>query len=180
MTRRKNVIEGRVWIRTRDPNGQAVVLRRATNTVMLSGAELIASLITGSSTQPINGMAVGLDTTPSSPPYDSTGLTTTDHEGAVAVLRAAVAISPDAMNVELVPDLQKVRVSVQGVLPPDHAVSPDPEVTRIMVGEAALGVLAGDGESLEIMYNRVVFEPIPKRPDHELALYWEIDFPYGM
>ena len=48
-----------------------------------------------------------------------------------------------------------------------------------MLGEAALGVLAEGGESLERIYNRVVFEPIPKRSDHEVALYWEVDFPYG-
>jgi hypothetical protein len=50
----------------------------------------------------------------------------------------------------------------------------------VHIGEAALGVLAADGNSLATIYNRVVFEPVPKTRDQEMAFYWEIDFPYGV
>jgi hypothetical protein len=42
-----------------------------------------------------------------------------------------------------------------------------------------LGVLTADGTGLARIYNRVVFEPVPKTEAHELALYFEVDFPYG-
>ena len=44
---------------------------------------------------------------------------------------------------------------------------------------ACLGVLAPDGQSLSRLYNRVVFDAVPKTALHELALFWEVDFPYG-
>jgi hypothetical protein len=40
-------------------------------------------------------------------------------------------------------------------------------------------VLAADGASLARLYNRVAFEPIQKEQDQEIALYWDIDFPFG-
>ena len=46
-----------------------------------------------------------------------------------------------------------VRVTLRAVLSPEHAANPDPEQPRVMVGEAALGVLAADGEGLETLYN---------------------------
>ena len=46
-------------------------------------------------------------------------------------------------------------------------------------GMKGLQALPYIGESLARIYNRVVFEPIPKRRDQELAFYWEVDFPYG-
>jgi hypothetical protein len=30
-----------------------------------------------------------------------------------------------------------------------------------------------------VLYNRVVFPPLDKRDDHELTLFWEVEFPFG-
>ena len=35
----------------------------------------------------------------------------------------------------------------------------------------------GDGDA--VLYNRVVFAPVDKGDDHELTLFWEVEFPYG-
>ena len=172
-------IEGRLRLVLRRPGGPILMQRRARNTVMRSGAELIAALFRGEASTPINGVAVGIDNTPASPPYETAGLTTTHPDGSPAVQQAAVSLAPDVMRVEVLPEEFKVRVTVRSVIPESAAVSPDPDDPRVMIGEAALGVLAADGQSLERIYNRVVFEPVPKTSEHEMALYWEIDFPYG-
>lgn len=176
---RSNFIAGRLRVVLRRPGGPPLMQRRAHNTVMRSGAELIAALFRGDANTPINGMAVGIDNTPASPPYEMIGLTTTHPDGSPAVQQAAVILPPDVMRVEVLPEEFKVRVSIRSIIPESAAVSPDPDDPRVMIGEAALGVLAADGQRLERIYNRVVFEPVPKTSEHEMALYWEIDFPYG-
>lgn len=176
---RQHSIDGRLHIVLRRPGGSFLVQRHARNTVMRSGAELIAALFRGEVNTPINGVAVGIDNTPASPPYEMVGLTTTHPDGSPAVQQAAVPIPPDVMRVEVLPEEFKIRVSVRSIIPESAAVSPDPEDPRVMIGEAALGVLSADGQRLERIYNRVVFEPVPKTSEHEMALYWEIDFPYG-
>lgn len=178
-TNKRNMIEGRLHLVLREPGGAPIQERRVSNTVMRSGAELVAALFRGELATPINGMAVGIDNTPATPPYEITGLTTTHPDGSLAVQQAAVTIQPEVMRTDVLPDELKVRVSVRAVIPETHATSPDADDSRVMLGEAALGVLAEGGESLAHIYNRVVFEPIPKTSDHEVALYWEVDFPYG-
>ena len=173
-------IEGRLRLQLRDGRSRRIVAeRRARNTVLRSGAELIAALFQGSASSAINGMAVGLDPTPSEPPYEKTGLTLEAPDGTVLLQSAAVALAADAVTTSIDDQTFKVRLTVHGVMPADRAVSPDAGVDSVDVGEAALGVLASDGETLTQIYNRVVFEPIPKRRSQELALYWEVDFPYG-
>lgn len=172
-------IHGRLLLEVRAPGGAVVATRRATNTVTRSGARFLASLFTGQATTGINGLAVGTANTPLAPPYDVTALTTEDADGRPTVLRAAAALPADAFGVEVLPDDLRVRVHVRGVLPAHHGAPPDESAATVALGEAALGVLAADGGSLVTIYNRVVFEPIPKGRDHELALYWEISFPFG-
>ncbi len=178
-TDRPAKIEGRLRLLLRQPGGPVMEERRGHNAVLRSGAELVAALFQGSLTTPVNGMAVGIDPTPPSPPYERTALTTTTSTGEPALLRAGVGVAPEDMTVEVLPEEFKVRVFVRGVIPPDRAVSPDDTVERVDIGEAALGVLAPAGDGLSQLYNRVVFEPLPKTRDQELVLYWEIDFPYG-
>ncbi len=180
MTKHNHRIEGRLHLVVRRSDGAVVGERRASNTVLRSGAELVADLFGGQALTPINGIAVGLDSTPSSPPYEAAALTTTTPEGEPALLRTAAALPAEAIETEILADELKVRVRVRGVIPEDHAAGAEEGVERVLLGEAALGVLAADGESLERIYNRVVFEPVPKTQDHELALYWEVDFPYGV
>lgn len=174
------MIQGRLRLQLRDAaSGRVVAERRACNTVLRSGAELVAALFQGSIATPVNGMAVGLDPTPAEPPYDSTGLRTEAPDGTVLLQRAASALAADAIASSIDTVEFKVRLTVHGVIPADRAISPDATVRSVDIGEAALGVLAENGESLARIYNRVVFEPIPKRRDQELAFYWEVDFPYG-
>jgi hypothetical protein len=96
------------------------------------------------------------------------------------VQAAAGPIDSTAIVTEVLADELKVRVSLRSVLGPNRAVSPNPEVRTVEIAEAALGILAPDGNTLSQIYNRVVFEPVLKARDQELALYWEVDFPYGV
>ena len=179
--KRKGLIEGRMILRALDvASGCVVAERRARNTVLRSGVELIAGLFDGTVTTPVNAMAVGLDPTPSEPPYEMTGLTTTAGDGTTLLQRPAAAIAAGAITTAVDTDTFRIIITIHGVIPADRAVSPDATVDSVEVGEAALGVLASDGESLVQIYNRVVFEPLPKRRDQELAFYWEVDFPYGI
>ncbi len=181
--RDRNSIQGALRIELRGPGNRVLLVRRAHNTVVRSGAELVGQLFSGVTLTPINGMAVGTNAQPLAPPYELATLTTTDDTGA-PLAGTAVAIPPADIQVEPLPSEQRVRVSVRGVLPKEGALpgpSADPAAPRVaFLGEAALGVLAPDGNSLARIYNRVVFEPIPKGAEHELALYWEISFPYGV
>ena len=176
---KRSLIEGRVLVERLTARGRVVETRHVVNTVMRSGAELVAALFRGESTTPVDGMAVGVDASPATAPYEISRLRTTAPDGTTLLDRPAVALAADALRTEVLTGEMKVRVSVRGVLPPDRAVSPDDGVDRVEVAEAALGVLASDGTSLERIYNRVTFEPLPKRRDEELAFYWEVDFPYG-
>ena len=178
-TQTRRIFEGRLEIVLRRPGCAPCQVRKARNTVMRTGAELVAGLFRGEVTTPISGVAVGLDPTPASPPYAVASLTTTAPDGTPLLQNPAVALQADATRVEVLTDEFKIRVVVRSVIPDTHANSTNPDDAQILIGEAALGVLAETGDSLTQIYNRVVFEPIPKTPDHELALYWEVDFPYG-
>jgi hypothetical protein len=177
---RSRRIEGRVHVIVRDEAGAIVAERRVSNVVVRTGAELVAALFRGAAVTPINGVAVGLNATPSAPPYETTSLTTAALDGTPMLQQAASALVPADMLTEVLADQLKVRVTLRSVIGPNRAVSPDPAVASVAIGEAALGVLAADGNSLATVYNRIVFEPVPKTRTHEMALYWEIDFPYGV
>ena len=45
------------------------------------------------------------------------------------------------------------------------------------MAEAALLHQAGDGTRQ--LYNRVTLEPVNKRAEQELSLFWEVSFPFG-
>lgn len=171
-------IRGFVRIELTGLRGEPLLVRTSGNTVVRSGAELICALVAGTALTPINGMAVGTNAQPLAFPYEVTGLRTTDDAGAPLSM-TTTAILPADIQVESLAQEQRVRVAVKGVVPKEGALSPTPPRTAF-IGEAALGVLAPDGQSLAKIYNRVVFDPIPKGEQHELALYWEISFPYGV
>jgi hypothetical protein len=173
-------IEGRVRIELRDAAGVLVTDRRVRNAVVRSGAELVAALFRGSVATPVNGVGVGVDPTPPAPPYEATALTVAAPDGTPILQQGASPIVPADVQTEVLADQLKVRVTLRSVIGPNRAVSADPDVQSVQIGEAALGVLAADGNSLATVYNRVVFEPVPKRRDQERAFYWEIDFPYGV
>jgi hypothetical protein len=172
--------EGRVTIVVRDAEGKTLCERRVSNVVLRSGADLVASLFCGKLATPVNGMAVGVSAEPPSAPYEAGTLTVAAPDGTLMLRQAAAPIDPAVIVTEVLPDQLKVRVSFRSTIGPNRAVSPDDNVKTVQIAEAAIGVLTADGNGLATTYNRVVFEPVPKGRDQEMALYWEIDFPYGV
>ncbi len=168
---------GRLRLDVRIPGGDVIDRRDRPNTVFLSGAALVAELFAGRVATPVNGMGVGTNPEPAAPPYDTVALDTNDETGQALTGPLAVALDPDAIAFETDADQRRVRVLVRAVLPPEGARAVDGGQVRI--AEAALGVLNDTATGLARIYNRVTFDPVPKRPEHELALYWEVFFPYG-
>jgi len=171
-------ITGRLRVEVRDASGVLVGAREVPNTVVRSGAELLAALFTGKTATPLNGFGVGTNGQPTSAPYEVPSLAAFDEAGQPLVGPVAAPIAPDAFTVETVAAEQRVRIRARSVLPPQAANAADGR--DVAIAEAALGVLDGTGAKLAAIYNRVVFEPIPKAREHELVLYWEISFPYGI
>lgn len=172
-------IEGRVTAILRPAGGGAALLvRRSRNAVLRGGAELLAALFSGNAATPINGAMVGIGEEPANPPYEG-GPIIVDGAGATRLLRPTAAIAPADCTVETIAEEFRVRVTVSALLPATNAVDPDDPATRVEITEASLGVLDAEGTGLARIYNRVVFEPVPKTNAHELALYFEVDFPYG-
>ena len=142
----------------RRTNGGLITVREAHNSVLRSGAGLLANMFAMKSTG-ITHMAVGSSDAPESQDFATTALTNATE----------VTISPDAFQIDP-PDPVKrvVRVRVQGTVPAALNLG--------TVREAGLVAHNGDTASL---YNRVVFAPIDKAADHELTLFWEVGFPFG-
>jgi hypothetical protein len=145
-------------IELRGSKGELLGVRQAKNSVLQSGAGLLAHLFARQGAG-ITHMAVGTSDAPETEAFSTTALA-----GATEV-----AIAPDAFQIDP-PDTVKrvVRVRVRGTVPAAAAVG--------TLREAAL--LARDGDNVQL-YNRVIFAPIDKAGDHELTLFWEVGFPYG-
>lgn len=156
-------MKAKVHVVLSDSSGNQLDERRATNTVMRSGAQLLADLFAGTGS-PITHMAVGTsDSAPddverSELANDATG----DDPPLEGETRAAIAA--DAFSAEVIPERRVVQVRVRGTLPADAAIG--------RIREA--GLVANDA-----LYNRVIFAPIDKQDDHELTLFWEVEFPFG-
>ncbi len=179
LRRTGGMIEGRVTVLLRPAGGGAPLLvRRSRNAVLRGGGELLAALFAGTAATPINGAMVGIGEEPANPPYEA-GPSIADGGGVVRLLRPTAAIAPADCTVETIADEFRVRVTVRALLPAANAVDPTDPAARVEITEASLGVLDGPGTGLARIYNRVVFEPVPKTDAHELALYFEVDFPYG-
>jgi hypothetical protein len=150
-------MRARLRIEMRDPGGALKAEREEHNSVLRSGADLLARLFSRQGAG-ITHMAVG-----------TSGAPETDGFGTGALADATeVALPPEAFQVDP-PDPVKrvVRVRVRGSVPAAAVGT---------IREAAL--LARDGDGIRL-YNRVIFAPIEKAADHELTLFWEIGFPYG-
>lgn len=170
-------MEGRLTLELRRPGGPVLLRRHARNAVLRGGAELLADLFRGAAATPINGAMVGVGDEPPNPPYES-GPTAGTAE-APRLLRPTAPIAPADLTVETLADEFRVRLTARALLPAANAVDPEDPAARVEITEASLGVLAADGLSLARLYNRVVFDPVPKTDAHEIALYFEVDFPYG-
>ncbi|GAA2152632.1 hypothetical protein FHX52_0800 [Humibacillus xanthopallidus] len=148
-------------------DGTVVDERCAHNTVMASGARLIADLFAGTGS-PITHMGVG--TSDAAPDDVNVAALSNAADGDAAPLDGATlgAIPPAAFVATIVPERRVVQVRVRGTLPADAAIG--------RIREAGL---VSQSDSGSVLYNRVVFPPVDKRDDHELTLFWEIEFPFG-
>ncbi|MGH9137324.1 MAG: hypothetical protein ACRD0G_09805 [Acidimicrobiales bacterium] len=160
-------MKARLHLCLMDRRGTVVDERRASNTVMTTGAQLIADLFAGTGT-PITHMGVG--TNDSAPDDVAVTALTNDVNGDDEPLDGDTlgAIPPEAFTATVVAERRVVQVRVRGTLAADAAIG--------RIREAGLVSQRGAGT---VLYNRVVFAPVDKRDDHELTLFWEVDFPFG-
>lgn len=149
-----------------DTTGRVLAERRAHNTVVASGAHLVAALFSGSG-GPITHMAVGTSDADADD-VTVTALTNDDANGAPLTGDTAAELAAAAFTTTEVPERRVVRVRVRGTLPAAAAVG--------TIREAGL---LSQGDAGTVLYNRVVFAPIVKGDDHELTLFWDVDFPFG-
>jgi hypothetical protein len=151
-------MRARLRIELRTKEGELVALRDAHNSVLRSGADMLARLFSRQGLG-ITHMAVGSSDAPETEAFTTAALTDATE----------VTIAPEAFQVDP-PDPVKrvVRVRVRATVPPADAVG--------TIREAAL---VSRSENSVVLYNRVVFAPIEKANDHELTLFWEVGFPYG-
>jgi hypothetical protein len=149
------------------PDGGLVAERRAHNTVLVSGARLVADLFAGSGGA-ITHMGVG-SSGENAGAVDTAALSNDDGAGQPALAgETTAAIPADRFDVTVDDERKRVVVRVRGTLPEPAAVG--------TIREAAL---VSRGAGGDVLYNRVVFAPLPKGDDHELTLFWEVEFPYG-
>ncbi|QPJ61317.1 MAG: hypothetical protein G3M70_05190 [Candidatus Nitronauta litoralis] len=167
-------MRAQVHLELRDiASGKLLENRHAKNTVMQSGAMLIAELFSGRGSR-ITHMGVGTnDGTP-----DDISIVELRNEpvGENPALTGGLLapISTDSFQFEINAVKRLVQVRVRATLPSDAAVG--------MVREAGLisqQVPEGEGDPTNVLYNRVTFAPIDKKDDHELTLFWEVEFPFG-
>jgi hypothetical protein len=151
----------------RDRTGALLDERVARNTVLRSGGRIIADLFAGLGT-PITHMAVGTsDDEPDS--VTVTALANDDGSGGQGLTGDTVApIAAEDFHVELDEPSRRVVVRVRATLASTAAVG--------TVREASLMSRRDDED---VLYNRVVFPPVQKGGDHELSLFWEVEFPFG-
>jgi hypothetical protein len=145
----------------RDRDGRLVAVRDERNSVMRTGARLVADLFQGQGVA-INRMGVGTDDTPESSDFTTEQLTVTGLTGPTDV-----EIPATAFRTEIDQPHRLVKVRVHATLPESSAVG--------TVREAGLLAVSQDET---VLYNRVTFAPVTKA-DHELTLFWEVAFPYG-
>lgn len=149
-----------------DASGNVIAERRAHNTVMASGAQLIASLFSGTG-GPITHMGVGTSGADGGD-VTITALANDDANGEPLTGDTTAVLPAEAFTTTPVPERRVVRVRVRGTLPAAAAVG--------TIREAGL---VSDSDAGTVLYNRVVFAPIVKGDDHELTLFWDVDFPFG-
>jgi hypothetical protein len=151
----------------RDRAGTVFAARRKSNTVLQSGGRLIADLFTGTG-GPITHMGVGTsDAEPDSVLVQA--LSNDDGAGQPGLTGDTVAaLSADAFRVTVDDLRRRVVVRVRATLPEAAAVG--------TLREASLLSRRADRD---VLYNRVVFAPVDKAADHDLSLFWEIEFPFG-
>jgi hypothetical protein len=154
-------------IELRDRRGRVLVAHSARNTVLGTGGRLVADLFAGTGS-PITHMGVGTsDDEPDS--VAITALQNDDGSGQPGIVGdTATPIAPGDFHIDVDDARRRVVVRVRATLPDAAAVG--------TLREASLLSRRDTGD---VLYNRVVFPPISKGDDHDLSLFWEIEFPFG-
>src|SRR5574341_1361318 len=148
---------GRVRLEVRGADGRVVAERRATNIVLRGGAELIAKLVAGTSSQPINQVGVGFATEVA----DAGATALTGKDGAAPPPPSAIPAGGFTID-----------ATRPGAVAVSVASTYHPATDLTDVSEA--GLLADDD-----LYNQVVFEPVTLRVGQDVTFFWEIEFPFG-
>ena len=148
-----------------DKNGRILSERTAWNSVMQQGAQLVAQLFAGQ-TGGITHMSVGTSDAPESEQFTTAALQVDPEE---LTGETSAPISSDAFVITTDETRHLIRVRVRATLPQAAAVG--------RIREA--GLISRSEGSDDILYNRVIMDPIDKGDDHELTLFWEVTFPYG-
>jgi hypothetical protein len=158
--------ELRIELRTRA--GEVLEAREVLNSVLRSGAELVAKLFSGTGSA-ITHMAVGTSDASEGDAFLTASLMN-PAEGSSERLTGGTeaAIPAEAFSIEIDETKRVARVRVRATLPPSAAIG--------TVREA--GLLSREGDAA-VLYNRVTFASITKGNDHELTMFWVVSFPYG-
>ncbi|TDE92439.1 hypothetical protein EXU48_12780 [Occultella glacieicola] len=151
----------------RERSGALLTRREAHNTVLATGGRMIADLFSGAGAA-ITHMSVGTsDDAPDA--VDVTALANDDGTGAPGLVgETTVAIDAGAFTTEVDQTRRRVVVRVRATLGDAAAVG--------TLREASLMSRRSGGD---VLYNRVVFPPVTKGDNHDLSLFWEVEFPYG-
>ena len=160
-------MRAKLYVELLDTHGSVLQTRAAHNTVLQTGGRLIADLFTGAG-GPITHMAVGTsEADPTSVAVAALG--NDDGQGGPGITGdTAAEIPPDAFAITLDEERSRVLVKVRATLPNAAGVG--------ILREAALMSRQG---ATDVLYNRVVFSALSKDADHDLTLFWEIEFPFG-
>lgn len=165
-------MRGRLELEVRGPDGAVRARRQARNTVLRAGARLVADLFAGQASGPITHVGVG--TSDADP--DTVTVTALSNEavgdGPPLDGATSATIDPAAFAITVDDTRRVVRVRVRATLPAEAAVGTIREAGLLSRPEG------GDG-STDTLYNRVTFAPIDKGGDHELTMFWEVEFPFG-
>ena len=156
-----------VRLELRNDTGDIIDVRRAKNSVMQSGAELLANLFTGKSSKGITHMGVGISGEPENDAFVRESLTTAGDAPDALTGATDTPIAPADFTVKADADRRVIIVQGHATLPKAAAVG--------TLREAALRSQDA-GTKLD---TRVTFAPIKKQDDHELTMFWEVTFPYG-
>lgn len=143
---------GRLTLRRYDARGVVVEERRARNSIVLTGRDLVAKLFIDEPAAPISHVAVGTGTDPVDPETD-------DRLGNELCRKPLNRIDPSR---HLVTAEGRKKVTLTADLDVDDGNGTLTEA----------GLFNADG----VMYNRVTFPAINKTGDFQLTLIWEITF----
>jgi hypothetical protein len=167
-----------VRLELRNDAGDIVDVRRAKNSVMKSGAELLANLFTGKGSKGITHMGVGSSGEAEEGTFVRDALTAGDGPDALAG-GSETAIAPEDFVVKADADRRVIIVQVHATLPKSAAVGTLREAALLSQETEPLPNDLNGFLLVTKLYNRVTFAPIKKQDDHELTMFWEVTFPYG-